>query len=91
MPSLASNHAQSRVDDSCQPHSTAQATGQPATAPLRVLQVVGNLDRGGIETWLMHLLRRWDRGQIAMDFLIHSPQPGHYAAEAEALGSQGAP
>lgn len=56
--------------------------------PLRVLQVVGNLDRGGIETWLMHILRRWDRQQIAMDFLIHSDCSGHYATEAQALGSR---
>lgn len=25
--------------------------------PIRILQVVGGMNRGGIETWLMHILR----------------------------------
>src|SRR5271167_1457963 len=55
--------------------------------PIRVLQVVGALDRGGIETWLMHVLRHIDRQRFAMDFLVHTEGPGAYDAEARALGA----
>ncbi len=53
----------------------------------RVLHVVGSLDRGGVETWLMHVLRSVDRSRAAMDFLVHSPRPGAYDAEARRLGA----
>ncbi|MDK2801602.1 MAG: hypothetical protein PWQ70_3221 [Clostridiales bacterium] len=29
--------------------------------PIRVLHVVGGMNRGGTETWLMHILRNTDR------------------------------
>ena len=32
-------------------------TGKHSTRPIRVLQVIGGMNRGGIETWLMHVLR----------------------------------
>jgi glycosyltransferase involved in cell wall biosynthesis len=56
-------------------------------AVTRVLQVVGGLNRGGAETWLMHVLRSIDRERVKMDFLTHTLQPGAYDAEARALGS----
>ncbi len=56
--------------------------------PLRVLHAVGKLDRGGIETWLMHLLRRLDRQQVAFDFLVETAQPGDYDEEARSLGAR---
>ena len=37
---------------------------------MRVLHVVGGMDVGGIESWLMQVLRRTDRGRIEMDFLV---------------------
>lgn len=49
--------------------------------PLKVLHAVGRMNCGGIETWLMHLLRTVDRQQHAMDFLVHSPEPGFYDEE----------
>ena len=36
--------------------------------PTRVLHSVGGMDRGGIETSLIHLLRRIDRPRFRMDF-----------------------
>jgi glycosyltransferase involved in cell wall biosynthesis len=53
----------------------------------RVLHVVGGLDRGGIETFLMHVLRRRERERLAMDFLAHS-HAGAYDEEVLALGSR---
>jgi len=56
--------------------------------PLRVLQVVGRADRGGAETWLLHVLRHIDRKQVALDFLVHDRVPGAYDAEIRARGSK---
>lgn len=58
------------------------------TAPLRILHVVGALNRGGVETWLMHVLRHIDRDRFRFDFLIHSDQPAAYDDEARALGAR---
>ena len=58
-----------------------------ATRPLRILQVVGNLNRGGTETWLMNVLRQLDRERFRIDFLVHSTNPGAYEDEARALGA----
>jgi glycosyltransferase involved in cell wall biosynthesis len=55
-------------------------------APIRILHIVGTLRRGGLETWLMHVLRTLDRDQIQVDFLVHIDAPGDYDAEVQALG-----
>ena len=54
--------------------------------PLRVLHVVGQMERGGIETWLMHVLRGLDRNRIASDIIANIEEPGYYDDEARALG-----
>ncbi len=56
--------------------------------PCRVLHVLGSLNRGGAETWLLHALRHTDRSEVAMDFLIHQAEPGVYEDEVRAHGSQ---
>lgn len=58
------------------------------TEPLRILHVVGRMNRAGIQTWLMHVLRNVDRHQYQMDFLVHTPEPGEYDSEIRALGSR---
>ena len=56
--------------------------------PLRVLQVVGAMNRAGAETWLMHVLRLADRRQLQMDFLTFTTEPGDYDAEIRELGGR---
>jgi glycosyltransferase involved in cell wall biosynthesis len=56
--------------------------------PIRVLHVIGGMVRGGIETWLMHVLRHAGRDQVRMDFLVHSEKPGSYDDEVRALGGR---
>lgn len=56
--------------------------------PLRVLHVVGAMNRGGVEVWLMHVLRHIDRERFHMDFLVHTDQPAVFDAEILALGSR---
>lgn len=56
--------------------------------PIRVLHVLGRLDRGGVETWLMHLMRQAKRSELEMDVcaLSRNPAPAHYDAEFQQLG-----
>ncbi len=49
--------------------------------PKRVLHVVRAMDRGGVETWLMNVLRNLDGRRVHMDFLVHTGKPGAYDAE----------
>jgi glycosyltransferase involved in cell wall biosynthesis len=54
--------------------------------PIRVLHVVGGMIYGGIETWLMQILRHIDRQILQMDFLVH--KVGNYDEEIQDLGSK---
>jgi glycosyltransferase involved in cell wall biosynthesis len=56
--------------------------------PRRVLHVLGSLNRGGVETWLLHALRHTDRNIVAMDFLVHQAEPGVYEDEVRSHRSQ---
>jgi glycosyltransferase involved in cell wall biosynthesis len=58
------------------------------TAPVRILHVVGAMNPGGTETWLMHVLRHIDRDRFHMDFLVHTTQACAYDDEVRALGSK---
>lgn len=58
-----------------------------STKPIRVLHVVGGMARGGVETWLMHVLRHIDRERFQIDFLVHTTRPCPYDNEVRALGS----
>jgi glycosyltransferase involved in cell wall biosynthesis len=55
--------------------------------PIRVLHVLGGLNLGGVETWLMHVLRGIDRRRFQMDFLVHTCRPCAYDAEVRQYGS----
>ena len=54
----------------------------------RVLHVVGAMNHGGVESWLMALLRHADRADVAMDFLVHTSKPAAYDAEIASLGAR---
>ncbi|WP_081403175.1 glycosyltransferase family 1 protein [Scytonema hofmannii] len=56
------------------------------TEEIRILHVLGSMNRGGIETWLMEILRHIDRDRYRMDFLVHTTQPGAYDEEIRAMG-----
>ena len=55
---------------------------------MRILHVLGKLDRGGVETWLVQVLRHIDREKYQMDFLVHTTDPGAYDEEVKALGAR---
>ncbi|MBD6618269.1 glycosyltransferase family 1 protein [Komarekiella sp. 'clone 1'] len=55
---------------------------------IRILQVVGGMNRAGTETWLMHILRHIDRDRFQIDFLVHTTKPCAYDQEIRTLGGQ---
>lgn len=56
--------------------------------PIRVLQVVTVMNRGGLETMLMNYYRQVDKSQIQFDFIVHRDERGDYDDEIEKLGGQ---
>ena len=54
--------------------------------PVRVLHVVGAMNQGGVESWLMALLRHGDRAEVAMDFMVHTARPAVYDSEITERG-----
>lgn len=58
------------------------------TEPLRVLQVMTSLDRGGMETMTMNFYRHIDRERVQFDFLLHRSREGDYEEEARSLGAK---
>lgn len=74
----------------CKDSTNIKESNQTSTKqrPIRILHVVGGMNRGGIETWLMHILRHIDRDRFQMDFLVHTAEPCPYDDEARTLGSK---
>lgn len=56
--------------------------------PIKVLQVVHEMGRAGMETWLMHVLRNIDRTQFQVDFLVSVPYASDYDQEIRQLGGR---
>lgn len=57
-------------------------------AKIRVLQVVNQMDRAGLETMLMNYYRNIDRDEIQFDFLTHRDSEGAYDQEIKELGGK---
>jgi glycosyltransferase involved in cell wall biosynthesis len=55
---------------------------------MRILHVLGGLDRGGVETWLVQVLRNIDRSRFQFDFLVHTKKHCAYDDEVRELGSR---
>ncbi|MBD5542774.1 MAG: glycosyltransferase family 1 protein [Lachnospiraceae bacterium] len=55
---------------------------------IRVLQVVGKMHYGGMETLIMNLYRNIDRSKVQFDFLVHYEEPGEYDEEIRRLGGR---
>ena len=55
---------------------------------IRVLQVVPNMHRAGLETLIMNIYRNIDREKIQFDFLVHYNQRFDYDDEIEQLGGK---
>ena len=55
---------------------------------IRILHVVGTMDMGGQETFIMNLYRKIDKKQMQFDFVVHSQKRGYYDDEIEKLGGK---
>lgn len=55
---------------------------------LRILHVVTDMRRGGLETMLMNYYRHMDRSKIQFDFLTHREYMGDYGEEILQLGGK---
>ncbi len=56
--------------------------------PLRILHVIGIMNRGGAETMIMNLYRNIDRSKIQFDFVENSCDNAAYDREIESLGGK---
>jgi len=56
--------------------------------PIHVLNAVGNMGMGGMETLIMNIYRNIDREKVQFDFLIHTSREGEYAEEIKKLGGR---
>lgn len=55
---------------------------------IRVLEIVTDMGRGGIETMLMNYYRHLDRNAVQLDFLVHRQKRAVYDDEIESLGGR---
>lgn len=55
---------------------------------IRVLHIIGKMDRAGAETMLMNLYRNIDRSEIQFDFVTFTDEVGDYDAEITKLGGK---
>lgn len=58
------------------------------TAPIRVLQVFAQMNRGGAETMIMNLYRNIDRSKIQFDFVVHTEDNCFFDDEIRKLGGR---
>ena len=56
--------------------------------PIRVLHIVGKMDRAGAETMLMNIYRQMDRSEVQFDFITFTQQKGDYDDEILSLGGK---
>lgn len=55
--------------------------------PIEVVHVVGRMGHGGVESWLMHVLRHIDREQFHFTFCTLSGREGAFDEEIRVLGA----
>src|SRR5688572_7465710 len=56
------------------------------TRPLRVLHVLGQMNPGGVESWLLNVFRTVDPRSVRFDVMVHQAAEGTYDAELRELG-----
>ena len=56
--------------------------------PIRILHVLGRLDRGGAETMVMNIYRNIDRTRIQFDFVKHTDEKCDFDDEIISLGGK---
>ncbi len=55
---------------------------------IKVLQMIGSLDIGGSQSFIMNLYRNIDREKVQFDFILDHPEQLYYKDEVEKLGGK---
>lgn len=55
---------------------------------IRILQIVPNMQAGGLETFIMNVYRNIDKSKVQFDFLVHYTEEKFYDKEIEKLGGK---
>lgn len=56
--------------------------------PVRILHVIGMMNRGGAEAFIMNMYRKIDRSKVQFDFLVHTQGKCAYDAEIGDMGGR---
>lgn len=64
------------------------ATEQRTDSAIRILHVLGRLDRGGAEAMVMNLYRQVDRNRVQFDFVLHTEDECAYSEEVRSFGGR---
>lgn len=56
--------------------------------PIRILQIVGGMNMGGIENFIMNVYRNIDRTKVQFDFFIHNDVDAIFEREIKELGGK---
>lgn len=55
---------------------------------VRILQIVPNMQAGGLENFIMNVYRNINRNKVQFDFLVHYQEQKHFDKEIEKLGGK---
>ena len=66
----------------------SEKISEKSNKPIRVLQVIGSMNRGGAEAIIMNLYRAVDREQVQFDFVEHTDKPAAYDEEILSMGGK---
>lgn len=56
--------------------------------PIRIVQVLGIMNYGGAENFIMNVYRNIDRSKVQFDFVVHTSETGAFDSEIESLGGK---
>lgn len=57
-------------------------------APIRVLQILGQVNNGGVEAVVMNYYRHIDKAKIQFDFVMHKGSNQQYITEVQSMGAR---
>jgi glycosyltransferase involved in cell wall biosynthesis len=55
---------------------------------IRILHIVGTMDLGGVEQFIMNMYRNIDRSKIQFDFIVHKKDHNYFEDEINELGGR---
>lgn len=58
------------------------------TAPIRVLQIMGIVESGGVEAVIMNYYRHIDKSKVQFDFVMHKGSNQNYINEVKGMGGK---